>query len=113
MTPFTVIWLLAAHFVADFVFQTTKTGLNKSSNNRILATHVAIYTCVLAVLMVPLLGMKAVLFAVTNGLLHFPTDYISSRLAGKYHREGRLYAFWKVIGLDQLAHYIGLILLFP
>jgi len=105
-----VIYLLAAHFVADFVCQTTWMGLNKSKSNWILTLHVLIYTAVIAFLADGFVE-SPLTFAALNGILHWPIDWISSRLAGKYHREGRLYAFWKVIGLDQLAHMTCLILL--
>jgi len=109
-----VIWLLFAHFVADFVFQSTKTGLTKSKCNNTLTTHVCIYILVLWAMLLPTeiadSSTFGLAFACFNGMLHWPTDWLSSRLAGTYHREQRLYAFWKVIGLDQLAHTACLVL---
>ena len=118
MNEWIVLYVLTAHFIADFVFQKTKTGLLKSKDNVILLSHVITYVVILAILMVPVLGLHgwgqgAGLYALVNGVLHFPTDFISSRLSSKYYKEGRLYAFWKVIGLDQLAHYAGLFLTLP
>ena len=36
-----LVWM---HFVADFVFQTDKIAINKSSDNAILAFHVTAYS---------------------------------------------------------------------
>lgn len=114
MNEWIVLYVLAAHFIADFVLQTTKTGLNKSKDMTVLTMHVVTYSIALQLLMIPILGLvNAIVYGSCNFLLHLPTDFISSRLSSKYYKEGRLYAFWKVIGLDQLAHYAGLILLLP
>lgn len=114
MNEWIILYILTAHFVADFVLQTTWIGLNKSKDSTVLALHCLIYTFALCVLMFPLLKGDAAQYAVLNGaILHLPTDFISSKLSSKYHSEGRLYAFWKVIGLDQLAHYAGLFLTLP
>ena len=100
-------YLLLAHFVADFIFQTSKMGLKKSSSNLILGVHIAIYTTVLWAMMLAY-GLP-VWFAVLNGMVHWITDYCSSRMGKYYYEQKRMYAFWKVIGLDQLAHTVTLL----
>lgn len=114
MNEWIVLYVLAAHFIADFVLQTTWIGLNKSKNFTVLMWHITFYTIALMFMMIPMLGTTAAAYyGLVNGLLHLPTDFISSKLSSKYYAEGRLYAFWKVIGLDQLAHYAGLFLTLP
>lgn len=115
MSEWIVLYVLAAHFVADFVLQTTDIGLRKSKEFEILMKHICFYHMGLSLLMWPMLGLvTAIRYATLNAfLLHLPTDFTSSKLSSKYYAEGRLYAFWKVIGLDQLAHYTGLFLTLP
>ena len=91
-----ILMLIAVHFLADFVAQTRWMGINKSSNNLILLVHVSVYTMFL----VPF-GLR---FALLNGLLHFITDYYSSRASNHYYKEDDMYGFWTVIGLDQAIH---------
>ena len=91
-----ILALIAVHYVADFIMQTRWIGNNKSGSNWILSFHVLLYTAML----VPF----GVTFAILNGVLHFLTDYCSSRMTGKFYHEGRMYAFWNTIGGDQAVH---------
>lgn len=114
MNEWIVLYVLAAHFIADFVFQTTNTGIRKSKDFGVLSDHVATYMGVMMALMMVVLDWRsAILYGLLNGAMHLPTDFISSKLSSKYYAEGRLYAFWKVIGIDQLAHYAGLFFTLP
>lgn len=104
-----IMYLLVAHFIADYVFQSTYTGMNKSKIFTVMVKHIFIYTSVLAVLCLPLFLFVPYgtffTFIVCNAVMHMITDAITSRLSTKYYEQGRIYAFWKVIGIDQLAHY--------
>lgn len=97
-----IIGLLSAHFVADFVMQTDKMAINKSKSNKWLAIHCLTYSTVFL-----LVGLQ---FAILNGLFHFVTDWCTSRVTSKLYQKGDRHNFFVVIGLDQLIHSVTLIL---
>ena len=102
------IALLATHWVADFVLQTHWQATNKSKNNFALVQHVATYTAILTIASIILFGLIGILFAVVNGVLHFGTDYITSRWSSKLYAKQDWHNFFVVIGLDQYIHQLTL-----
>lgn len=103
-----MLWLLAVHWVADFVCQTHWQSINKSKSNEALGRHVATYTLVLAGGSIFILGYYAAAFALVNGVLHFVTDYFTSRWASRLYAKQDWHNFFVVIGLDQLIHHMTL-----
>jgi hypothetical protein len=99
--------LLIAHFIGDFILQTDEQAKGKSSDNAILVQHVVTYIIPFTILAL-VIPMTAV-FLVLNVVLHFITDYISSRMTKKFWAEGRTHEFFVVIGADQLIHTLTLI----
>lgn len=97
-----VIGLFVLHFLADFVFQSNKMAQNKSSSNFWLGAHVLVYT----LFMFPI----GIIFAIVNGILHFTTDYFTSRLSKRMWNEKKVHEFFVVIGFDQMVHMISLVL---
>lgn len=97
-----LLLLVWCHFLADFVLQSSDIAQNKSKSNFILLKHVSIYS-------LAFLGFGFV-FAIINGALHFITDYVSSRLSGRMWKEGRIHAFFVVIGFDQCVHLSSLMI---
>ena len=97
-----VLCLIWIHFIADFVLQTDKMALNKSTDSRWLALHVAVYS----VCLLPF-GWR---FAFVNFSLHFWTDYFSSRATSALWKRGERHWFFTVIGLDQALHLTALVL---
>lgn len=103
MSPLLVIYLLAAHYVADWLCQSEKQALGKSKSLYLLTEHVAVYTAVMGLL------FWHPLFVGLNGVIHWGVDYLTSRL------NARLWAakdrrFWWSLGADQLAHQVTLLL---
>jgi hypothetical protein len=88
--------LVWTHWFADFILQTDRIAINKSSNNQILLWHVTLYgACFL---------WAGVVFAVVNAVLHFVTDWCSSRITKKLWLADQRHWFFVVIGLDQAIH---------
>jgi hypothetical protein len=110
-----LIWLLFAHWVADFVLQSDKMALNKSKSNRALSLHVAVYTFAMMGAAIPLgiiLGLPywtpmLSVWLLINAAAHFVTDYITSRITSRLYENHRHY-FYVMIGFDQLIHYFTL-----
>ena len=105
--PFVV--LLATHWVADFVLQTHWQASNKSKNNVALSRHVLVYTGVLGaasftLFALPWHGLQWLAFVGVNGVLHFATDYFTSRASSRLYAKQDWHNFFVVIGFDQLIH---------
>lgn len=101
MTVEIMLYLVWMHFVADFLLQTDRIALNKSSSNSILLLHVTAYgLCFMSV---------GVAYALANTVLHFITDWITSRLTKRLWQANERHWFFVVIGLDQAAHMTALI----
>jgi hypothetical protein len=104
-----LVVLLATHWVGDFVLQTNFQASNKNKRLDALSLHVATYTATLFVAAAILLGwMLAITFAAVNGVLHFATDYFTSRATSKLWAEQNWHRFFVMIGFDQLLHQAAL-----
>jgi len=93
-----IIWL---HFLGDFIFQTDRMALNKSKSNLILAEHCVIYS-----ILFMYFGWA---FMVVNGVLHFMTDWCTSRATSHLWKNNQRHWFFTVIGLDQAIHFTCMI----
>ena len=106
--------LLATHWFGDFILQTRWQAENKSKRLDALTRHVVNYSAFLAVVSALLFGYndKTGLFAFANGVLHFGTDYCTSRWTSYLYKRALVhkdyYGFWAVIGFDQLIHQVTL-----
>jgi hypothetical protein len=97
----TLIWI---HFVADFLLQSDKMALNKSSNNKWLGFHCLVYS-------LPFL-LFGVQFAIIAGLSHFVIDWCTSRFNKKLLMADERHWFFTMIGFDQALHLTVLYFLF-
>lgn len=100
-----IIYLLFLHWMADFVCQPDVIAQNKSKDNLALAFHCAIYSSIF------ILGTFNFVFAMLLGLLHFPVDYVTSRINSKLYAEGKIHNFFVSIGFDQWIHFVTILLL--
>lgn len=105
MDTYFIIYLLFLHWVADFVLQTDYTAQNKSKNNKVLIFHCVIYYLIF------LFGTFNFWFALGLGLIHFPVDYVTSRINSKLYGEGKIHNFFVSIGFDQWLHFVTILLL--
>src|SRR5688572_9431656 len=107
-----ILYLLAVHFVADFLFQSHYMSINKSKDNRVLLWHVGIYSLTMYVGAI-LLGLErqnqeivisAMAFSGWLFMSHLITDYFTSRWTSRLYKHARWHDFFCVIGFDQLLH---------
>jgi hypothetical protein len=108
------IWQLAlllfAHWIGDFAFQTSWMATGKSSRLDALIVHVLTYSIVLAGATVLLFGQTelAAKFVACNAVLHFITDFCTSKVSSAFHGRHNMRGFFVVLGLDQFLHHLAL-----
>lgn len=96
MTIEILLALVWTHWFADFILQSDRIAINKSSSNQILLLHVVLYgVCFL---------WAGAAFAIVNAVLHFATDWCTSRVTKRLWLAEQRHWFFVVIGLDQAIH---------
>lgn len=102
-----VICILAIHWIADFIFQSDKMAVNKSTSNYWLTIHVIVYTLILYIAGYWLFKdmFTAISWVIINGIFHWITDFTTSRINSKLWKNDQRHWFFTMIGLDQLIHY--------
>jgi hypothetical protein len=104
MLTFTILNLFGlvwAHFFADFVLQNDKMAMNKSTSIKWLSIHVGVYTLIFFIW-----GWQ---FALLNGILHWMTDFVTSKISAHFWKKNDMHWFFTVIGCDQAIHMTCLI----
>ena len=108
-SPEVVIGIIVLHFIADFVYQSDWMATNKSKSNFALSLHVLAYMFILsigAIILSPNNLQNIVLpWVLLNGVLHFVTDFCTSRATSKLWQAGERHWFFVMIGFDQCIHY--------
>lgn len=122
-----VLLLLAGHFIGDFIMQTDEMAKGKSTSNWVLLNHVLMYGIGIGVsgwmlfmftdIFVRIPGHLPRLqpflwltWLIVNMVLHFVTDYFTSRWTSKLYQADRRHDFFTVIGFDQFLHASALLL---
>lgn len=106
----TLLFVIAAHTLGDWMFQTQWMASNKSKSLWPLVVHIAVYTATIAVAGIILFGpATGLLWALANGLVHMGIDAITSRITSWAYKQNRIGLFWKIIGIDQFLHYCCLL----
>ena len=105
--------ILIGHFVADFVCQPRSWADTKHKDVTSLIYHVSVYMVVMAIALGVVMVAKipltlVVLWALINGIMHFATDFVTSKLFHKNWEAGRRATAINIYGLDQLIHYLCL-----
>lgn len=110
MTESLLIFMLLIHFLADFGLQTTDQAQKKSVDIIPLAQHVGVYSLVWLIAVLSLSGniTTAFYFALITFVLHYITDYGTSRIASGFFNKGDYHNGFVVIGFDQIMHYLQL-----
>ena len=118
MIILSIIYLLFVHYVADFIIQTDWQAKNKSKNNTALTRHIVSYTTVLFagslffLFFYPGSFNLLFLFVIINGILHWVTDYFTSRVNSYLWGKGETKKFFIFLGFDQWVHSTILLLTF-
>ncbi len=95
--------------MGDFLFQTSKMATSKAHSLKWLSLHVLVYGGIMTSFGVFLLGIETgLVFSLFNTVLHWITDFFTSKVIVKYLKRPRI--FFPLLGLDQLIHAITLIL---
>lgn len=98
------MYLLSAHWIADFVLQSDWMAINKSKSWSALGSHILVYALVIGVSVAVLERSENLTkFVLLNSLVHFVQDAITSRVAAQLY-ETRRHDFFVIIGLDQVLH---------
>ncbi|MFT5511595.1 MAG: hypothetical protein ACI89J_004699 [Hyphomicrobiaceae bacterium] len=102
--------LLIAHWIGDFVFQTTWMATTKNHRLDALLVHVLTYSLILAGPAVLLFGQTetAALFVGANAVLHLATDFVTSKFSSAMYAEKNMRGFFVLLGFDQLLHHLAL-----
>ncbi len=114
-----ILYIILAHWFADFVMQDEQWAINKYKSHHALDKHVATYSITMMVFMLPLLGLvNAAIFMAITFIAHYATDFVSSRIVHDLF-EKKIYGTsipnrggFTVIGMDQVIHYAQLFITF-
>ena len=122
---YAIILILFSHFIADFICQSQKMAINKSSSNVWLTIHVLVYTLTMlpvAMFLDYLLGGELSSWFIGNkmqtgickwwlfnGFVHWGVDFMTSKLTKYLWTNKKERLFFMTIGLDQFIHTATLI----
>lgn len=117
-----IIYIQFWHWVADFTAQTHEMAINKSKSLYWLSRHVESYITYMVLGSMPILAyslyidsnyvLDIIYYISFNGIMHWITDYFTSKWSSKLWEKKDVHNFFVVIGLDQLIHSTTLILSF-
>lgn len=105
------IYILIVHFLADFALQTQEQSNLKSTDENQLAFHVSTYSIVWLFASYIILNswFSSIGFAIVTWIIHYSTDYASSRLQKPYWDKKDYHNAFVLVGADQVFHYVQLI----
>ena len=92
----------------------------KGSSIKWLSIHVLVYTLTMFIgfgiyllfteVRADDLYEKYIIFTVLNGVLHWGTDFLTSKGTTYFYKKENMYGFFGTVGLDQLIHASTLLL---
>ena len=99
--------ILIGHWVGDYVLQTEKMAVGKSSSIKWLTIHAAIWTASMMIIVVPFSSSVSIwVWVLFMGALHWFQDFVTSRINAFFQKNKWIKMFWLGIGTDQLLHYL-------
>lgn len=123
----TAFFLICIHYIADFIFQSSKMALGKSKNIKDLLHHTFVYSSIWSIPIIFLFPKDwscdqyiygSLLFCSITFIAHTITDYFTSRIVHKsfankmQDRSILNFGPFSMIGFDQVLHYTQLFLTF-
>lgn len=109
-----LFYLMFAHYIADFRWQTDWQAQNKWNNNVALGRHVAVYTAAMTMFLLPFgwhYSFLALLkFTLITGVAHFATDWSTSKWSHFYFEKKDFHNGFSAVGFDQWLHLVQLTL---
>jgi membrane-bound metal-dependent hydrolase YbcI (DUF457 family) len=108
MDLFKVLYILLAHWIADFVLQSDEDAKNKSKNWANLLNHTSIYSLFMTgaiMFLYPISVKSLLLFYLIMLVSHTLIDAVTSRINSKLWAKGKVHNFFVSIGFDQWIHY--------
>jgi hypothetical protein len=99
----TVVAILWAHFIGDFILQSDYHATNKSKSNLALFEHVLFYS--LPLTLVGFLIPVSIGWIIANAAMHAAVDYVTSRITSRLGVAGKRHWFFVTIGADQSLHF--------
>ena len=109
-----ILVLFIVHFLADFVFQSSKMATGKSKSLKWLSIHVGVYGLVSLISFFTLsIFYNSYLLAFywwgLNVVLHFIVDFFTSKITSRFWEQKNMRFFFVMIGFDQLIHNLCLL----
>lgn len=103
---YTLVILFFAHWIGDFVLQTSWMGNNKSKQWMPLLSHIAVYTFTLWAFTYYMHTSYSwwVWFVTFNGIAHLLIDAYTSQLSSECYKKDNIKGFFTTIGFDQFLH---------
>ena len=107
----TFLFILLIHFLADFGLQTHDQATGKSTSTKWLTYHVGVYSIIwlLASWVYYDNFAQAITFATITFILHWITDFLTSRIGKPFWDKQDFHNGFVVVGFDQVLHYIQLV----
>lgn len=110
MILFNILLILFIHYFADFICQTRWMAENKSKNVTALTSHVLVYSLVMFLALFGIFEIQSVcIFIGINAILHWMTDFLTSKATSYFWSKKETFKFFATIGLDQYIHQVCLI----
>ena len=105
-----ILIILFVHTLFDWCLQTRWQANNKHKSLEALGKHVEIYIIGLIIASFFLFDnmILGMIWASVNAVLHFITDFITSRRSRKFKKERKDWLFIVNAGVDQFIHYATL-----
>lgn len=118
-----IIFILASHFIADFIWQTDEMAKGKGVSNNPwnlhLFQHCVMYSGIIAFLYAVMrlfvdgihvkIPIEMLVVFVVLFITHYLTDWVTSRVSKYYFDKGDTHNGFVTIGFDQVIHYLTLI----
>jgi len=114
-----IVIVIIGHWLADYIFQTNESIVDKGKDFVNVIHHVSQYTTVMTALMVILIAFGVITtqswffiinFWIFTFAFHLLVDYFSSKLTLRIKTEEFKFGYFSIISTDQMVHIVSLFL---